>query len=695
MATEVLELPVEGMDCASCAGHVKKAIEELAGVASVDVLFAVEKVRVSLDPKTVGVEDIRRAVSAAGYKVPSAPGEEGSESVGAAGGYSRQVLAILGLVFGIVVFVVVVGEWLGLFEAATERVPLPLGILLVVLAGFDLFRNVLRQVFRRRIISHTLMSLGVVAALAVGQWATALVVVLFMRVGEYVEEYTTNRARRAVKQLTALAPETARVEREGEEREVPIGDVRAGEIVVVRPGEKIPVDGEVVEGVATVNQATITGESMPVEVGAGSHVYAATFASLGGLRVRVSQVGADTTFGRIVKLVEEAESNRAEVQRLADRVSGYLLPIVLAVAALTLVLRRDPLAVAAVLVVACSCSFALATPVAMLASIGAGAKRGLLIKGGKYLELLARADVLLLDKTGTLTVGRPRIESVTSLNGFSEDEILTLAGSAEWYSEHPLAEAVRESARARELPLRKPQGFSALPGFGVEAVLDGRKVRVGNARIGDGAAAIPKDLLTHVAGKTLLYLEVDGRAEAVLAAADVLRPEVPEALRQIRKLGIKHIELLTGDNEATAKEFAKNLGISYSAELLPEDKIEKVKSYQDAGHVVVMVGDGVNDAPALAQADVGIAMGVAGSDVSLEAAHLALLRDDWELVPQAFAIAKRTMRVVKGNFLLTALYNVVGLSLAAFGIMPPIVAAAAQSLPDLGILGNSARLLRD
>lgn len=539
------------------------------------------------------------------------------------------------------------------------------------------------------------MSLGVVAALAVGQWATALVVVLFMRVGEYVEEYTTNRARRAVKQLTALAPETARVEREGEEREVPIGDVRAGEIVVVRPGEKIPVDGEVVEGVATVNQATITGESMPVEVGAGSHVYAATFASLGGLRVRVSQVGADTTFGRIVKLVEEAESNRAEVQRLADRVSGYLLPIVLAVAALTLVLRRDPLAVAAVLVVACSCSFALATPVAMLASIGAGAKRGLLIKGGKYLELLARADVLLLDKTGTLTVGRPRIESVTSLNGFSEDEILTLAGSAEWYSEHPLAEAVRESARARELPLRKPQGFSALPGFGVEAVLDGRKVRVGNARIGDGAAAIPKDLLTHVAGKTLLYLEVDGRAEAVLAAADVLRPEVPEALRQIRKLGIKHIELLTGDNEATAKEFAKNLGISYSAELLPEDKIEKVKSYQDAGHVVVMVGDGVNDAPALAQADVGIAMGVAGSDVSLEAAHLALLRDDWELVPQAFAIAKRTMRVVKGNFLLTALYNVVGLSLAAFGIMPPIVAAAAQSLPDLGILGNSARLLRD
>ena len=310
-------------------------------------------------------------------------------------------------------FVVVVGEWLGLFETLTARVPWPVGLAAVLVAGYPVFRNVVRATLKGQVIAHTLMTLGVIAALVVGQWATAAVVVFFMRVGDYAERFTTERARRAVKDLTRLAPQMARVEREGNENEVPIGEVRVGEIVVVRPGEKIPVDGEVVSGQATVDQAAITGESMPVEAGPGTKVFAATIARLGSLRVRATHVGADTTFGRVIRMVEEAEAHRADVQRIADKFSAYYLPVVAGVAALTFLIRRDPLATAAVLVVACSCSFALATPIAMLASVGAGAKRGLLIKGGKYLESLARADVLLIDKTGTLTLGKPAITDVT------------------------------------------------------------------------------------------------------------------------------------------------------------------------------------------------------------------------------------------------------------------------------------------
>ena len=309
-------------------------------------------------------------------------------------------------------FVAVVGEGLGLFERLTELVPWPVWLALVVIAGYPIFRNVIRATLHRQIISHTLMTIGVLAAIAVGQWMTALVVVFFMRVGDAVERFTTDRARRSLKSLTALAPRTARVDRDGAEVELPIDQLRPGDIVIVRPGEQIPADGEVLDGQATVDQAAITGESLPVEAGPGSRVYAATFARLGHLRVRVTHAGADSTYGRVVQQVEEAEANRADIQRTADRFSTYFLPIVLGIAALTFLLSRDPLATAAVLVVACSCSIALATPIAVLASVGAAAKHGLLIKGGRYLELLDRADVLLVDKTGTVTLGKPEITDV-------------------------------------------------------------------------------------------------------------------------------------------------------------------------------------------------------------------------------------------------------------------------------------------
>lgn len=687
------EIPIRGMDCAGCCNSVRRSIAQLPGVESVDVFLASEKAVVAVDSGQTDLETIHLAVKRAGYTVPvdEAGSEEETEQPLSSASFTRAVLSFSGLVFGAVLLIVVVGEGLGLFEVITERVPFWLGVVVVLVGWYPVLRNVIRAAWNREVISHTLMSVGVIAALAVGQWVTAAIVVFFMRVGDYVETFTAERARRAVKDLTALAPQTARVERDGVEAEVPIAEVTPGDTVVVRPGEQIPVDGEVISGQATVDQATITGESMPVEVEQGATVFAATIARLGSLRIRTHHVGADTTFGKVIRLVEEAETNRADVQRLADRFSTYFLPVVAVIAILTFLLRQDPLATAAVLVVACSCSFALATPIAMLASIGAGARRGILIKGGKYLELLASADVLLIDKTGTLTLGQPRITDVVELNGRNRDQILGLALAAERYSEHPLAEAVRKASRSQGLVEQEAESFSAVPGMGVEAVVDGRTVRVGNRRFAGG---IEDDAPVEMKGRTLLYVSENEETIGVLAAADTPRSEVPAALEQIRALGLKEIRLLTGDNEATAAALANELGVEYRAELLPEEKVAIVKAYQAQGHTVVMVGDGVNDAPALAQADVGIAMGAAGSDIAMEAAHVILMRDDWMLVPEVLQIARRTLRVVRMNFGFTTVYNLVGLSLAAFGFLPPIFAAAAQSIPDLGILANSSRLLR-
>lgn len=689
---KTLEVPISGMDCAECTQHVRHAIEKLAGVASVDVFLATEKAIVQVDPAQVDISVIRAAVQGAGYDVPAS----GSPAVASVSinDFNRRLNVLLVSVFSIILGVVIFGEFLGLFDFLNESIPFLLGLVLVIAGGYPVFLNVLRAALNRQILSHTLMTLGVIAALAVGQWVTAALVVVFMRVGDYVENFTTESARRAVKEVTALAPQMARVERSGVETEILVGDVGIGETVIVRPGEKIPVDGTVIAGQATIDQSAITGESMPVEAESGTHVHAATIAKLGSLRVRAERIGSDTTFGRVVKMVEEAEAHRADVQRLADKFSGWYLPVVAGIAALTFLISRNPLSTAAVLLVACSCSFALATPVAMLASVGSSAKRGLLIKGGKYLETLARADVLLVDKTGTLTLGQPQVTDVIPLNGCSRSDILSLAASAERYSEHPLAEAVRRLAQAENLSLVEPQSFEAVPGQGVRAIINTRRIAVGSRRMIPSARSIPIAADLEAQGKTLLFVESEGEPIGVLATADVLRPEVPLAFRELYSLGIRQIELLTGDNERTASSLAEKLEIAYRANLLPEDKIAVVKEFQAKGHVVVMIGDGVNDAPALAQADVGIAMGAAGTDVAIEAAHIALMREDWNLVPEVLKVAQRTMRIVRMNIAFTTVYNLIGLSLAAFGILPPVLAAAAQSLPDIGIMGNSARLLK-
>jgi Cd2+/Zn2+-exporting ATPase/Cu+-exporting ATPase len=683
------------MDCAHCARHVKLALESVPGVAEANVLLAVEKAAVRLDTDLVSRTDLQRAVEKAGYTVPDQADPLADPPISTLPADSaRPFFLLLGIVFAVVLIIVIFGEGLGLLDVINEQVPWPLMLVVILLVGYPIFRNVIRASISGRIIPHTLMTIGMLAAIAVGEWAAAVVVVFFMRLGDFTESFTTERARRAVKDLTALVPKKARVYKNGIEEEIPIVDVQVNDVVIVRPGEQIPADGEVATGQATVDQSRITGESMPVEVGIGDNVYAATIAQNGGIRINVTHVGRDTTFGHMIQLVEEAEANRAEVQRMADKFSAYFLPIVVTIAVLTLLISGDAMATAAVLLVACSCSIALATPIAMMASIGAAAKRGLLIKGGKYLETLAQADVLLIDKTGTVTLGRPQITDVITLNGYTEEELVRLAGSAELYSEHPLARAVRRAADDRGVPLVEPQNFQAIPGKGVRAHVFASQITVGSRKL------LPSDSISIAAheladqGKTLLYVSRNDELVGILAAADTPRQEVPEALAALAGLGIQHIELLTGDNHQTAAALADSMGIQHQAELLPEDKIAIVKAYQSEGHKVIMVGDGVNDAPALAQADVGIAMGAFGSDVAIEAAHIVLMSDDWSQVPEVLRIAKRTMRVVRSNLWFTGIYNLGGLTLAAFGILPPTFAALAQTLPDLGILGNSSRLLR-
>ncbi len=686
MSDTQIEIGVRGMDCAECVLHVEGALSKVPGVRSARVSLAAEKAYVTMDATRTTLPQLHAAIASAGYSVA---GEESVRRMDEIEARSRVIvrrtMTALGLVAGLVLFVIVAGEWLGLFKVVTRLVPWPIGAALVVGGGWPVLRKVALAAWHRQITSHTLMTLGVMAALVVGEWPTAAVVVMFMRIGDAIEGYTTDHARQAVRSLQKLAPAAARVERAGAEVELPLDEVRVGEVVIVRPGERSPVDGEVLEGTASVDQSSMTGEAMPLEAAPGSRIYASSLIRDGALRVRATHIGAESMFGRVVHMVEEAETHRARVQRLADRFAAWYVPFVAAIALLTYLLRRDPLAAAAVLVVACSCSFALATPVALLATLGAAARKGVLIKGGRVLEALAAVDVVLIDKTGTLTLGRPQMTSILPAPGQTEQSVLLLAAAAERYSEHPLGEAIRRAARERGLAPAAPACFSAQPGIGVTAQVGGHEVRVTAA-----APGVPGG----EAGGTRVQVARDAELLGVLAFVDELRPDVAPALEVLRALGLQHIEMLTGDSPAAAGPLAERLGLACRAGLLPGDKMRIVREYQAAGRRVLMIGDGVNDAPALAQAEVGIAMGVAGSDVALEAAPVSLMRDDWSAVPEVVRMARRTLNVIRGNLAFTTAYNALGLTLAALGILPPIFAAAAQSLPDIGILGNSSRLLR-
>ena len=701
----MLDLPISGMDCQDEVRHIEHAVGSLPGVAEVHALLSSNRTTVRFDPALVSRAQIEAAIASTGCAVADAPVAGGTATTASGPAPARgdvgQVIgwAALGGVAAVVILAAI-GERLGLFDAVLEQLPWWIPATAIALGGWNVFRGVARAARRLEVTGHTLMTVGVVASAAIGQWTTAALIVFFMRFADYLEELTTERSRAAIQALVGLQPATARVLRGGDEVEIPVGQVRAGDVVVVRPGERVPVDGEVIEGSAPVDQAPITGESMPVDKAAGDPVFAATVAQAGYLRVRATAVGRDTTFARIVRLVEEAEAHRAPVQRFADHFAGVYLPTVLVIGLATYLVTGNVVSAVAVIVVACACAITMATPVVVLASVGNAARRGLLIKGGAALEQLARVDAVLIDKTGTVTFGRPVVTDVISLNGVPEEDLLAMIATLEARSEHPLARAIVDAARERGLNPGQPTAFASLPGQGVAGTVGGAELAVGNRRLlaSRGIRLEPtvdaRAAALEASGRTVFFVAAGDALVGLVALADTVRPEARDALAQLRKLGVRELVLLTGDNAAVARAVADELGIDFRAELMPEDKIQAVRELQARGRIVMMVGDGVNDAPALAQANVGVAMGVAGTAVAIEAAHVALLRDDWSLVPAAIRLGRRSAGTIRQNLGFAAVYNVVGIGLAAIGVLPPVWAAAAQALPDMAIMLNSARLVR-
>ncbi|MFP4643909.1 MAG: heavy metal translocating P-type ATPase, partial [Spirochaetales bacterium] len=631
-------------------------------------------------------------------------GEEappGSTSEEAPTGSTRMLGVFAVLVTGIGLFVVV-GEWLGLIYGLVEGIPAVVAVPAILIAGWPRLAGVLRALSHGRVISHALMSAAMVAALIVGEWATALVLVLFMHVGAYAEKLVADKSRDALKSLAENAPRVARViDEHGRETHLAADEVSEGALVRVSAGEMIPVDGVVVSGNGAVVQAAITGESFPLDAGEGDELYAASTLKEGGLTLRTLRSGGGSMFGRIVELVAEAESARGPTARVADRFSAWYLPVVLAIAAATFVIGGELMPAIAVLAVACSCSFALATPIAMLASIASAAGDGLLIRSGEVIERSRHVDTVLFDKTGTLTRGEMAFSSMKLIGPFDAETTLSLAAGAEAYSEHPLARALREEAQSRGIRAAAPEGFSSTPG-GVSASVAGRQVRVGGRRylgLDDDAVDRLHGRAEQVAAcdrphaaRIPAFLEVDGEIAAVLYFSDPLRDEAAEAIAGLREAGVGRIEMITGDDYDRASIIASELGIEVRAGLLPHEKLERIAELQDAGHSVMMVGDGMNDAPALARADVGVALG--RLEAAVEAAPVVLMRADLRLVAGYITRVRRTMRVVFGNIGFTSLYNLLGISLAAVGILPPVLAAALQSAPDVGVLANSSRLAR-
>ncbi len=691
-----LELIVEQLCCADDAAQIQTALGRLAGISWVRTSVGARKVFVTYDPAEVGPAEVRAAIEGLGMTVREGGAQAGprrSSLPNLLGGLFVTTIALIALVE-------ILGERLGLLDVMSAWVPPWLAVTAVLVGGFPIFLNVIRALRNRMVTSHALMTLGILGALAIGQYAAAAIIVFFMRFADFLEGFTTERSRQAIKELLKLTPETARVERDGREVEIPAEEVGQGEVILVKPGERVPVDGRVVAGRASVNQASITGESIPVEKTAGDSVFAATVCERGFLRIQTERVGTDTTFGRILRLVEEAEAAKAPVQRFADRFTASYIPVVVAAALLTYLLGRNPTAAVAVVLVACSCAIAMATPTVVLASVGRAARRGIIVKGGRVLEALAKVDTLVMDKTGTVTFGTPRVTEIVSLNDLPEAQMIASAAAVERYSEHPVASAILAEAQARGLAIAPPEEFEVLPGEGVVARVGAVELACGNGRLMERRGAkVPHAALDRVhtleeQGRTVVYVAEGATLAGLIGVADTLRPEVPEALSGLRVLGIRRLLLLTGDNERIARALAAELGVDYRAECLPEEKIEIVRRLQSEGARVAMVGDGINDAPALAQADVGIAMGAAGTDAAIEAAHVALMRDDWRLVPEAIEIGRRAFATIKQNLWFTAAYNVAGILLAAIGWLPPIGAAAAQSLPDVVVMLNSSRLLK-
>ena len=729
---------IEGMTCSACANRVERTVNKLDGVNKASVNFASEKLTVSIDADTIGVAAIKAAVEKAGYKLITEGEVVTKKKYTSEQLLFRRLVASLALV--IPLLIITMGHMVGMpLPHIIEPMENPLNFALIQLVltvpimiiGYKFYTIGFKNLFKLSPNMDSLIAVGTTAAflyslygtyrIAVGgeagheyamhlYYESAATILALITLGKYLEARSKGRTSEAIKKLMGLAPKTATVIRDNKEIIVPLEEVVVGDLVLVKPGEKLPVDGEVVEGSTAVDEAMITGESIPVEKTVGSKVIGASINKTGFIKYRATKVGSDTALAQIIKLVEDAQGSKAPIAKLADVISSYFVPTVIALAILAavgwLIAGETPVFALtifiAVLVIACPCALGLATPTAIMVGTGKGAENGVLIKGGEALETTYKIDTIVFDKTGTLTEGKPKVTDIITEKG-REDEILILAASSEKGSEHPLGEAIVKGAEERGLQLKEIQSFNAIPGHGIEVTIEGQQILLGNKKLMfekniDITLLGQKSDELAEEGKTPMYIAIEGQLAGIIAVADTVKPSSKEAITTLHEMGIK-VAMITGDNKKTAAAIARQVGIDIVlAEVLPEDKANEVQKLQNEGRKVAMVGDGINDAPALARADIGIAIG-SGTDVAIESADIVLMRSDLKDVPTAIKLSKATIRNIKQNLFWAFGYNVLGIPVAMgilhlFGgpLLNPMIAAAAMSLSSVSVLLNALRL---
>ena len=728
---------VEGMSCSACANRVERITKKIDGVESANVNFATEKLTVRVDAEKVRYSDIKLAVDKAGFKLIKEDDEvkEASKKKDE----SKLLLNrfIFSLIFTVPLLIISMGHMVGMpLPSIIDPMKNPLNFALVQLvltipvmvAGYKFYKIGYKNLFKLSPNMDSLIAIGTSAAVAYGLFAiykilngethyamhlyfeSAVVILTLITLGKYLEAVSKGKTSEAIKKLMGLAPKTATIIKNGKEVSIPIEEVIVGDIILVKPGEKLPVDGEIIEGSTSIDESMLTGESIPVEKNIGSTVIGASINKAGFIKYKATKVGKDTALAQIVKLVEEAQGTKAPIAKMADIIAAYFVPTVMALAIIATVgwlIAGESNVFAltifiSVLVIACPCALGLATPTAIMVGTGKGAENGVLIKGGEALETTYKIDTIVFDKTGTITEGKPKVTDIIC-NGIKEEEVLVLAASAEKGSEHPLGEAIVREAEDRSLEFKSLEHFKAVPGHGIEVTIEGKDILLGNKKlmiennINIESLHVESDRLA-TEGKTPMYIAINNKLSGIIAVADTVKENSKAAIEELKKMNV-NVAMITGDNKKTAEAIAKSVGIDIVlAEVLPEDKANEVKKLQGQNRKVAMVGDGINDAPALVQADVGIAIG-SGTDVAIESADIVLMKSDLKDVVTAIRLSKATIKNIKENLFWAFGYNVLGIPVAMgvlhiFGgpLLNPMIAAAAMSFSSVSVLLNALRL---